>query len=101
MNTDFERAKSNLLLGLMLSMPALGACASTGENLADGSSLRAIVIAQTDDPFASDRHGTASPQGTDPEVAAAAVRTLRERGSGSGAGRPGLFDVLLGGVSGK
>lgn len=89
-----------LTLATLLATAALGACASTAENLADGGSLRAIVIAQTDDPFASTRHGTMTPQGTDPEVAASAVKSLRERGTGA-VSRPGLFDILLGGMSGK
>lgn len=92
--------KQYFIFGTLLAASALGACASTTETLADGSSLRNIVIAQTDDPFASTRHGTSAPQGTDPEVAASAVKALRERSTGA-ASRPGLFDFLLGGLSGK
>jgi hypothetical protein len=103
MNLDRQCHIKNYLLSMtLLAAASLGACASTADNLADGSSLRTIVVAQTDDPFASGRHGTATPQGTDPEVAASAVKTLRERGAAGGAtSRPGLFDVLLGGMSGK
>lgn len=95
---------NTLRASLLLSIVALTACTTTSDGLSDGlgdgTSLRAIVIAQTDDPFASERNGTRAPQGTDPEVAAAAVKGLRERGSSAGS-KPGLFDILFGGMSGK
>lgn len=101
MNLEYaSRSTSWLLLATLLTTSGLGGCASTADTLADGSSLHSIVVAQTEDPLASDRHGTRAPQGTDPEVAAGAVKTLRERGAG-GASRPGLFDLLLGGMTGK
>ncbi len=93
-----------LRASLLSSIAALPACTTTSDGLAnglaDGTSLRAIVIAQTDDPFAGERNGTRAPQGTDPEVAAAAIKGLRERGSSAGS-KPGLFDILFGGMSGK
>jgi len=95
-----SRGRNWLLLATLLTTSGLGACASTADTLADGSSLQAIMVAQTEDPMASDRHGTRAPQGTDPEVAAGSVKTLRERGTGA-APRPGLFDLLLGGMTGK
>lgn len=103
MNHDrHTHLKKYLLSVTLLAATSLGACASTADNLADGTSLRNIVVAQTEDPFASSRYGTSAPQGTDSEVAAGAVKALRERGAGAGAAsRPGLFDILLGGMSGK
>jgi hypothetical protein len=78
----------------------LTACVAVDSTMADGRSVRALVTAQTHDPNASDRHGTMTPEGTDPEVAAAAVEAVRARGRDSSA-KPGLFDMLLGGRGSK
>lgn len=85
---------------LLVLTAGLGACTTPDQRLADGTSVRAVVVAQTDDAAASVRNGTTTPQGTDPEVAAGAVKGLRERGGGSGS-KPGLLEALFGGLSGK
>lgn len=89
-----------LLCAASVATMLLGGCATVDSSLANGQNLRAIMTAQIDDESASARHGTTAPQGTDPEVAAAAVKSLRERGSG-GTPRAGLFDILLGGKGGN
>jgi hypothetical protein len=78
----------------------LAGCATLDHDLGNGKRLQAILAAQTNDAQASERHGSSAPQGTDPEVAASAVRNLRERGA-DGAKPSGLFDVLLGGAGSK
>ena len=55
----------------------LTACAPVTP-LATGESVRAWVREQTFDPTASERHGDQAPQGTDPEIANAAVDQLRK-----------------------
>lgn len=78
----------------------LAGCAALETDVADGSSVRSIVSAQVHDPFATDRNGSTAPIGTDPEVAAAAVKGVRERGRESSS-KPGLFDILFGGAGRK
>lgn len=75
-------------------------CATTEPKLADGRNVRAVMAAQIEDTAASERHGTAAPQGTDSEVSAASVRALRQRGA-EGASKPGFFEALFGAIAGK
>jgi hypothetical protein len=78
----------------------LTACVALDSTTADGRSVRALVVAQTYDMNATERHSTMAPEGTDPEVAAAAVEAVRARGRDSSA-KPGLLDILLGGLGSK
>lgn len=55
----------------------LGACETTESQLADGSSVRALIEAQTADPAAASRNSTAIPQGTDAGRAVGAVEAMR------------------------
>lgn len=64
------------LLLLSLSCGTLAACAPVTP-LATGEAARTWMREQTLDPGASVRHGEQAPQGTDPEVANAAVKQLR------------------------
>ena len=88
------------IVALAIVMQMLSACVAVDSNVADGRSVRALVAAQTDDANATDRHGTAAPEGTDPEVAAAAVEAVRSRGRDASE-KPGLFDILLRGLGSK
>jgi hypothetical protein len=88
-----------IALGVVLPAMSVG-CATTEPKLADGRNVRAVTAAQTEDASASDRHGTAAPQGTDSEVSAASVRALRQRGA-EGASKPGFFESLFGAIAGK
>lgn len=88
------------IAAVMLLTSALGACVTSADKLADGTSVKSVVLAQTDDPAATARNGTTTPQGTDPEVAAGAVKGVRERGGGSSS-KPGLLEALFGGLAGK
>jgi hypothetical protein len=86
---------------LCLALPAVTVgCATTEPQLADGRNVRAVMLAQTEDPSASERHGTAAPQGTDSDVSAASVQALRQRGA-EGASKPGFFESLFGALVGK
>ena len=78
----------------------LAGCAALEPDVANGGSVRAIVAAQVNDPFATERNGANAPIGTDSEVAAAAVKGVRERGRESSS-KPGLLDVLFGGAGRK
>ena len=75
-------------------------CVTNSPNLADGRNVRSIVLAQIEDPAAADRYGTTAPQGTDPEVLAATVSALRQRGS-EGSSKPGLLQAIFGALTGK
>lgn len=88
-----------IFLGFVLPVVTVG-CATTEQPLADGRNVRAVMIAQVEDASASERHGTAAPQGTDAEVSASSVRALRQRGA-EGASKPSLFEALLGTLTGK
>jgi hypothetical protein len=74
-------------------------CATAPEaTLADGASVRALIEQQTHDPAATARHGTTTPQGTDPDVVNAAVQGVRApaaRGAGS-TSRPSMLDLISG-----
>ena len=88
-------------IGLVTILPIVTAgCATTDQALADGRNVRAVIAAQIDDTSASERYGTATPQGTDAEVSASSVKALRQRGA-EGASKPGLFESLLGAIAGK
>ena len=88
-----------LLLGAAATGLLLGGCAAAPEaTLADGSSVRALIEQQTHDPSATARHGTTTPQGSDPDVVNAAVQGVRApaaRGMGS-ASRPSMLDLIGG-----
>jgi hypothetical protein len=89
------------VIALCIVMPVLMVgCATTEPQLADGRNVRAVMAAQIEDAAASDRHGTAAPQGTDSEVSAASVKALRQRGA-EGASKPGFFESLFGAIAGK
>jgi len=88
-----------IVLSVVLPVVTIG-CATTDQQLADGRDVRAVMAAQIEDAAASDRHGTAAPQGTDSEVSAASVRGVRQRGA-EGASKPGFFETLLGAIAGK
>jgi hypothetical protein len=88
-----------IILSVVLPVVTVG-CATTDQRLADGRNVRAVMTAQIEDAAASDRHGTTAPQGTDSEVSAASVRSLRQRGA-EGASKPGLFETLFGALAGK
>jgi hypothetical protein len=88
-----------MVLSAALPIVAVG-CATTEPKLADGRNVRAVMAAQIEDAAASERHGTAAPQGTDSEVSAASVRALRQRGA-EGASKPGFFEALFGAIAGK
>lgn len=84
----------------VLALALLGGCAAAPEEtLADGSALRELIAQQTHDPGASARHGTTAPEGTDPDVANAAVQAVR---SNSGRETPGagtrgsMLDIITG-----
>lgn len=83
-----------------VSVQWLPGCTTLEPDVGNGSSVRAIVAAQVNDPFATERNGTNAPIGTDSEIAAAAVKGARERGRESSA-KPGLFEVLFGGAGRK
>ena len=88
-------------IGLVITLPIVTAgCATTDQALADGRNVRAVMAAQIDDTSASERYGTATPQGTDAEISASSVKALRQRGA-EGASKPGLFESLLGILAGK
>jgi len=89
-----------IAVAVAVATQLLTACAAVDSTMADGRSVRALVTAQTHDANATDRHGTMTPEGTDPEVAAAAVEAVRARGRDS-SGKPGLFDMLLRGLGSK
>lgn len=97
MNTSL---RTSLILSSLGVMSVLAGCATHTAPLADGRNVRSIMTAQIEEPGASDRHGTAAPQGTDSEVSAASVRALRER-SKEGAAKPSLFEALIGALAGK
>ena len=86
-----------ILYSIALSTGMLGGCATTEPSVADGQSLKTILAAQVNDTEATARHGTTAPRGTDAEVANATVNGVRSR-SREGAARPGLMDLLLGGM---
>jgi hypothetical protein len=60
----------------LLVVAALGAACTTVEPLADGSSARGLVAAQTADPTAGERNGSTVPE-TDPARAGAAIEAMR------------------------
>lgn len=76
---------------------SLSGCATTESPVADGQSLKTILAAQVNDAEATARHGTTAPRGTDAEVANTTVNNVRSR-SREGASRPGLMELLLGGM---
>jgi len=89
------------VIALCIALPVVTVgCATTEPPLADGRNVRAVMAAQIEDTAASDRHGTAAPQGTDSEVSAASVKALRQRGA-EGASKPGFFESLFGAIAGK
>jgi hypothetical protein len=89
------------VIALYVALPAVTAgCATTEPQLADGRNVRAVMAAQMEDASASERHGTAAPQGTDSDVSAASVKSLRQR-SAEGASKPGFFESLFGAIAGK
>ncbi len=88
-----------IVLSVVLPVVTVG-CATTDQQLADGRNVRAVMTAQIEDAAASDRYGTTAPQGTDSEVSAASVRSLRQRGA-EGASKPGFFETLFGALAGK
>lgn len=65
---------------LVLPVAALvGGCATpTTPELASGNAVRQMVAAQTEDPAASDKNGTRTPQGTDPTRANNAIKAMRD-----------------------
>lgn len=66
--------------------------------LGDGSSVRELVAQQTHDTSASARHGTTTPQGSDPDVVNAAVEGVRAppaRGMAPSS-RASMLDVIGG-----
>jgi hypothetical protein len=93
--------KSPLAILLMISTSALvGGCQTPELSIADGRSVKAILTAQINDVDASARNGTTVPRGTDSEVSNTTVDNVRER-SRESASRPGLLDLLLGGMGPK
>ena len=70
-----------ILYSIALSTGMLGGCATTEPSVADGQSLKTILAAQVNDA----------------EVANATVNGVRSR-SREGSSRPGLMDLLLGGM---
>lgn len=91
-------SKSRFIFGALVSASAvLSGCATTETSVADGQSLKTILAAQVNDIEATRRNGTTAPRGTDPEVSNTSVNSVRERSRG-GASRPGLMDLLFGGM---
>jgi hypothetical protein len=80
---------------LCLSSLSLAACAPVTP-LATGEAARTWMREQTLDPQASTRHGEQAPQGTDPDVANAAVKQLRTPARS----RPAPMGGMTGGLSG-
>lgn len=80
---------------LSLASLSLAGCASVAP-LATGEAARTWMREQTLDPGASVRHGEQAPQGTDPEVANAAVKQLRTPART----RPAPMGAMQGGLSG-
>lgn len=94
-------SKHSLRIPVLLLVASLATgCATNPVTLADGRNVRDIMAAQIEEPGASDRHGNAAPQGTDPEVSATSVRALRQRSSESGS-KPGLLEAVFGALAGK
>jgi hypothetical protein len=74
-------ARKNVLASVTTITSFLVLAGCVGEpasKLADGSSVRAMIAQQTNDPEATERNGTAAPVGTDPEIANAAVVGVRK-----------------------
>ena len=87
----------SILSSSFLSAIMLAGCTTTETSIADGQSVKTIMAAQVNDAEATVRHGTTAPRGTDPEVSNSTVDSVRSR-SRESASRPGLFDLLLGGM---
>ena len=60
-----------------LALLALSAC-TTQAPFADGSSVHALVLEQTNDPGAAVRNGTTLPKTTDADRAVGAIAAMRE-----------------------
>ncbi|MEN9836771.1 MAG: hypothetical protein RLZ79_439 [Pseudomonadota bacterium] len=91
------KSSISILCSTVLSAAMLTGCTTTETSVADGQSVKTIMAAQVNDAEATARHGTTAPRGTDPEVSNTTVNSVRSR-SREGASRPGLFDLLLGGM---
>lgn len=91
------KSSISILCSTVLSAAMLTGCTTTQTSVADGQSVKTIMAAQVNDAEATARHGTTAPRGTDPEVSNTTVNSVRSR-SREGASRPGLFDLLLGGM---
>jgi hypothetical protein len=91
------KSSISILCSTVLSAAMLTGCTTTETSVADGQSVKTIIAAQVNDAEATARHGTTAPRGTDPEVSNTTVNSVRSR-SREGASRPGLFDLLLGGM---
>lgn len=91
------KSSISILCSTVLSAAMLAGCTTTETSVADGQSVKTIMAAQVNDAEATARHGTTAPRGTDPEVSNTTVNSVRSR-SREGASRPGLFDLLLGGM---
>jgi hypothetical protein len=92
-----SKSSISILCSTVLSAAMLTGCTTTETSVADGQSVKTIMAAQVNDAEATARHGTTAPRGTDPEVSNTTVNSVRSR-SREGASRPGLFDLLLGGM---
>jgi hypothetical protein len=86
-----------ILCSIALSAVTLTGCTTTETTVADGQSVKTIMAAQVNDAEATTRNGTTAPRGTDAEVSNTTVNSVRSR-SREGASRPGLMDLLLGGM---
>jgi hypothetical protein len=91
------KSSISILCSTVLSAAMLTGCTTTETSVADGQSVKTIMAAQVNDAEATARHGTTAPRGTDSEVSNTTVNSVRSR-SREGASRPGLFDLLLGGM---
>ena len=91
------KSSISILCSTVLSAAMLTGCTTTETSVADGQSVKTIMAAQVNDAEATARHGTTAPRGTDPEVSNTTVNSVRSR-SREGTSRPGLFDLLLGGM---
>jgi len=93
-----KTTKSIFIMGAVVSASTvLSGCATTETSVADGQSLKTILAAQINDVDATTRHGTTAPHGTDPDVSNTSVNSVRER-SRAGTSKPGLMDLLFGGM---
>lgn len=91
----------NRYAGLISLLITLSACSTSGpvKELANGDAVRAWRVQQTYDAEATNRNGTTAPQGTDPDVADAALKNLRTGGNRAGDAKTAL-QALFGGATG-